>query len=207
MIPNAPGMTDPPNLPEFKSQRATGEDSSKSSGGEADHLTGFRLDELGDDLGSEGFVDVGPDGEVLEELEAVSQNISREAFFEVFSMAFAVPGMVDADFAPVSVQDHEKPQARQASDSLYRLLEIYYPAALAPQSELVTHLFTLGTFLGAKAMLVRSIMMAKAEASRSARQAPKERADSAPQGEVETTIPAGGLDDATASHLPVAMAS
>ena len=129
----------------------------------ADHLTGFRASELDTEGGGADDV-VRVDAETGERIdpetgETALELISQDVFYEVvFKTGFAVPGMLVPDFAPVAVQPNEEDNARAASDATYRLLEIYYPKALMPGSDTLVDLLKVGSFVLAKAMLVRVIL-------------------------------------------------
>lgn len=85
--------------------------------------------------------------------------IDREAFFVVFGSIFNTPQYFQKRFAPLAIQAEEKESARAASDSIYALLEIYYPQALQPGSDTLGYLLTAAPFLMAKAMVVRAIFV------------------------------------------------
>lgn len=96
-----------------------------------------------------------------EELEPAEELIGRDEFFEVFKIAFAAPGMVDADFEPLAIAEREERGARKASDAMYRLLEIYYPAALTPGGETMANLLILAPFLIGKVRIAAAVIRDK----------------------------------------------
>ena len=87
--------------------------------------------------------------------------LDKEAFWVVFKSMFSIPGTLSKDFAPLAIADAEQHQARAASDAVHSLLEIYYPAALMPQSETLGHLMVAGPFFIGKAMIVREMIRAR----------------------------------------------
>lgn len=101
-------------------------------------------------------------GEAETEALPPVEQISRDAFFEVFKMAFSAPGIALPALRPMAVQEGEEPQARAASDAIYRLLEIYFPAALMPGSETLACLMTAAPFVIGKVMVVRAALAAQA---------------------------------------------
>ena len=105
--------------------------------------------------------DLRPAQEETDEFDTASnvvELIPRDGFFRVFQTAFAVPGMIQPKWQPVAIQPHETSAARDASDAVYDLLEIYYPAALKPQSATLECLRRAGPFIAAKIMVIRAIM-------------------------------------------------
>ena len=123
------------------------------------HLSSFVIPENDDE-----FVDpdapkaIGEDGQLVE-TEAVK--LDQAAFYVTLKTLLSVPGMYDKDFLPVAVQSSEEDQARACSDAVYALLEIWYPAALQPNSETLGHLMVAVPFIAGKVMLVRTILITK----------------------------------------------
>lgn len=172
-----------PKPPTFKSSRApeptpeqietpqTDGTSTANSLDEAAHLDGFIMPDV------EAFEDHTPDAPILigEDGEPIEPDpdpvqIDKDAFFEVFCMAFDMPAMMIPGFEPFGVQEGERKKARAASDSFHRLLEIYYPSALTPNSETLALLFAAAPFIVGKVMVVKDLMrlqkMARIEAQR-----------------------------------------
>lgn len=126
------------------------------------HLDALRAPDFDDDQQDEEapYV-VGEDGERADFIPPEPEQMTREAFFDLFCSAFDVPGVFIPDFAPLAVQKDERPRARLASDAVYSLLQIYYPGALTPDSELVQHLLAAAPFFIGKVMVVREILRAR----------------------------------------------
>ncbi len=88
--------------------------------------------------------------------------ITQQQFYDtMFCGLFAAPQMFGADFAPIAIQEHEKPIARPASDAAYALLKIYYPSFLTPGSETMAHLIAMFPFVMLKFMVIREIIKTK----------------------------------------------
>ena len=166
--------------PEFKSSRG------------GDHLLALRAPEL--DAGADDWdavQEADPEtGEFPEDMPPEPEQLSRDAFFEVFRMGFDMPGVFSETFKPLGIQEGEEGPCRAASDAVYRLLEIYYPRALMPAGETVALLAAAAPFFIAKAIAFRQILAdmraAKIEAAKAARRGPEP-----PQGQaVESAPPA-----------------
>ena len=128
-----------------------------------EHLDGFRAPTIEAEGGGEDDpVAVDPEtGDVPSAAEAV-ELIGKGAFYTVFKTAFAAPAMfMGADWQPLAIQPHEDEIARDASDAIYEILEIYYPAALTPQSEGFARIMRAAPFIAAKVMIVRAILQAR----------------------------------------------
>ena len=164
-------MTTTETLPTFTTTRPiTKTESSKANKAtEADGaftVDGSHLDSFVIPENDEAFVD--PDapleideaGEVIEP-QFEPERLDKAAFFITFKTVFQVPAMFDQDFAPLAIQQEENDQGRAASDAAYDLLEIWYPAALEPNSESITHLLVLVPFLAGKVMMLRMILEQK----------------------------------------------
>ncbi|NVK16714.1 MAG: hypothetical protein HWE35_21285 [Rhodobacteraceae bacterium] len=123
------------------------------------HMTSFRAPELETEGG--GADDVVPvdqeTGEPVAEVPEVEQ-ITKEAFFVAFRHGFGLPGIFMPMWKPLAVQPDEVEIARDASDAIYELLEIYFPSALMPQSENFMRITRAAPFLVAKIMIVRMIL-------------------------------------------------
>lgn len=117
------------------------------------------IDDSADDEDAPINVTLEQEAEEAEPLEP--EKLSRDAFFTVFKTAFDMPGHLVPDFKPVAIQPNEEQAGRAASDATYSLLEIYYPNALMPQSEVMAHLLVACPFLIGKAMIVRAILQAR----------------------------------------------
>lgn len=156
-LPTPPNQ--PEQTPEFQTSR-TETTRSAPSPDDGSHLDAIQMPDLDSD-----YVD--PDAPInLDDLDDPRLNpepeqITRDAFWLVFKTAFDLPGQMMRDFKPLGIAPDEEAGARAASDSVYALLEIYYPAALMPQSETLAHLFVAGPFIAGKVMVVRQIMMAR----------------------------------------------
>lgn len=135
------------------------------------HMTSFRAPELETEGGgADDVVRVDEEtGEPVAEVAEVEQ-ITKAAFFVAFRHSFGLPGMFIPMWKPLAVQDDEVEIARDASDAIYELLEIYFPSALMPQSENFMRITRAAPFILAKIMIVRMILeehrRAKIEAAR-----------------------------------------
>ncbi len=87
--------------------------------------------------------------------------MDREAFYIVFSSAFNLPPAFVPDLAPLAIKPEEEAPARAASDGVYALLEIYYPAALMPQGETFAHLMAVIPFAMVKISAMRAVIAAR----------------------------------------------
>ncbi|MEY8798951.1 hypothetical protein AB9K35_01285 [Leisingera sp. XS_AS12] len=126
------------------------------------HMTSFRAPELETEGG--GADDVVPvdqeTGEPVADLAEVPEveQITKAAFFTAFKHSFGLPGLFLPMWKPLAVQDDEVEIARDASDAIYELLEIYFPSALMPQSENFMRVTRAAPFILAKIMVVRMIL-------------------------------------------------
>lgn len=111
-------------------------------------------------------VDLDADGEPLQQENAAVERIDKAAFFVTIKTVLQVPSMMDADFAPIAIQQGETEGARMASDSIFELLEIWYPSALQPNSDTIAHMMIAGPFLIGKLMIARQILGNKARERR-----------------------------------------
>ena len=126
--------------------------------GDTSHLEGFIIPEIEhDDNDQDAPIRLDENGE---EIAPVPIQLDQDAFYVVFCTAFDAPGMLMAKFKPMGIQPDERQTSRAASDAVYRLLEIYYPAALMPQSETLAHLMVAAPFVIGKVMIVREIFRA-----------------------------------------------
>ena len=66
-----------------------------------------------------------------------------------------------ADFEPLAIAERGERGARKASDAMYRLLEIYYPAALTPGGETMANLLILAPFLIGKVRIAAAVIRDK----------------------------------------------
>ncbi len=103
------------------------------------------------------MVQLDDDGEPVADLDSGAQ-IDKDAFYVVFDHAFGLPGQFVPAFKPLAIQTDEKHRARAASDAIYELLEIYFPAALQPGSDTLARLLVCVPFLIGKVMVARAIM-------------------------------------------------
>ena len=93
-----------------------------------------------------------------EQFPIVDMMLNKDQWYEMFKGIFATPAQFDIDFAPLAIQDDEHNIARPASDSVYELLKIYYPAILRPNSPVMMHLMMCAPFIIAKVMVIRMII-------------------------------------------------
>lgn len=155
------------------------------------HLANLQFNDIGDDVADEDApIDLTAETVSDDLPEAGDALLSRDQFFSVFKTAFDMPGLFAPVFKPLGIGADEQDRARAASDATYGLLEIYYPAALIPQSQVVAHLLVAGPFFISKAMIVR-------ECLRAARQppTPPPGARSAPANKAHSDLIIGGQDD------------
>jgi len=99
-----------------------------------------------------------------ESLIASEGLMTRDQFFATFRLAFDVPQVFDADFAPLAIQPAEEPTAKLASDGVYTLL-LRHPwtrKILEPQGEIATAMMQAAPFLFTKIQIVRMILASKA---------------------------------------------
>ena len=140
-----------------KTSKTTAETSGASTDSGA-HLDTFVIPENDEDfVDPDAPQEIGQDGEPIAP-EFAPDRLDKAAFFITFKTIFQVPAMLDTDFAPLAIQREEMDQARAASDAAYDLLEIWYPAALEPNSESIAHLMIVVPFLAGKVMLLRMIL-------------------------------------------------
>lgn len=150
----------------------------------AAHLMEFRAPDLdGSGGGEDDVIALGEDGEPVDQIDTAEavELMSKDAFYVVIRHSFGLPGMFMPDWRPLAIQPSEETIARDASDAIYELLEIYYPGALMPQGDTFARLATAAPFILAKVMVVREILNAK----RRARMAPPQAAPG--QGPAFTT--------------------
>lgn len=126
------------------------------------HMEGFRAPDLETEGGGADDVvrvdeETGEPVDALAEVPEVEQ-ITKEAFFVAFRHSFGLPGMFMPMWKPLAVQPDEVEIARDASDAIYELLEIYFPSALMPQSENFMRITRAAPFILAKIMIVRMIL-------------------------------------------------
>ncbi|MCG7626496.1 hypothetical protein MHM88_01660 [Epibacterium sp. MM17-32] len=144
-------------------------------GSGAEHMQSFRAPDLEAEGGGADDV-VHLDAETGEPLDAMAEveQISKEAFFVAFRHSFGLPGMFSAQWKPLAIQPDETEIARDASDAIYELLEIYFPSALSPQSEMFARLSRAAPFILAKVMIVRMILEERRRAAVAAKQQRRE---------------------------------
>lgn len=173
-----------PEMPE------NGPESLTPSGSDgAAHLELIRAPALDDEAshGPDHVLEVDEDGNLP---APPPEHIDKSAFYEVFKIAFSTPGMIFREFRPLAIQDEEREQARAASDAIHSLLEIYYPSALAPNSETLAHVMAAGPFLIGKALVVREIMRGSRARPVNAQNQPE-----APAPEAEQAPPSSSIGD------------
>lgn len=125
------------------------------------HLDGFVIPENDEEFfDPDAPLEIDEDGEPIAQ-QYTPERLDKAAFYITFKTLFQVPAMLDQDFAPLAIQTGEDDQARAASDAGYDLLEIWYPAALEPNSESIAHLMVIGPFLVGKLMIARMILAEK----------------------------------------------
>ena len=113
------------------------------------------------DIDPDAPQEVDADGQIIPSEEYEPDALDKDAFFMVFQTAFDMPAMFVEELAPLAIQENEQRPARAASDAVYSLLEIYYPAALVPNSPVLAHIMAAFPFFFAKAMIVRELIRAK----------------------------------------------
>jgi len=138
------------------------EDQSPAVDPDAAHLDTFRAPDIGEGEGLEDDVQRPDDEGIFEdEREPALEVMDKDAFWIVFSTAFAAPGIFIPDMKPVAIQPEEVEPARAASDAAHALLSIYYPKALTPMGETMAHVMILGPLMIAKVMIVRAVLDAR----------------------------------------------
>lgn len=177
-----------------------------------EHMMEFRAPEIeAEGGGVDDVVSVDPEtGEIPAEVAPV-ELIGKAAFYTVFKTSFGIPGMFSPSWKPLAIQPDEVEIARDASDAIYELLEIYYPAALMPQSETFGRIARAFPFVMAKVMIVRAILhehrLAKMEAvneRRGDRRAPEFRSSRAPEAANDNNPPSSGTFDWMGAEQAVA---
>lgn len=138
----------------------------------------------------------GTDAEHADAAEAAL--IDQGTFYGVvFSTVFAVPGYVRPQFKPLAIQPEEQESARAASDAVYELLRVYFPAALRPGSDTLGHVMAAAPFLMMKAQIARAIIAEmRAERMRPANRdaAPRDQAGDQ-EAQQETAPTSSAADD------------
>jgi len=147
---------------EFNLEATSGQEngvSVDSGASESGHMTNFRAPELETEGGGADDV-VMVDEETGQPVDLVAEveQISKAAFFVAFRHSFGLPGMFLPHWKPLAIQPAEVEIAQDASDAIYELLEIYWPAALSPQSETFGRIARAAPFILAKVMIVRMIL-------------------------------------------------
>lgn len=130
----------------------------------AEHMHTFRAPPIeGIGGGADDVVQVDEAGQPLEPVDGqeVVEMMTKDAFFVVLRHSFGLPGMFMPDFRPLAIQPEEEPIARDASDAIYELLEIYYPGALMPQGDTFARIARAAPFIFAKVLVVREILRAR----------------------------------------------
>lgn len=159
---------------------------------DASHLDTFVASDLEADSGAKDDVThLDDQGEPVQpdSVEEVVEQISKEAFFVVFSHAFGLPGMIMPDWKPLAIQPDEERIAREACNAIYEILEIYYPAALMPQGDMFARLATAAPFVLAKVLVVREILTSRRRAKLEAKKGTfqtQRTAEPGPEGEAPT---------------------
>lgn len=176
----------------FKTSRSQPESESQSEA-EASSLIGDGSNSIASlvvpdlemgDIDPDAPQEVDENGEVIPSEEYEPDALDKDAFYLVFQTAFDMPSMFVKELKPLAIQEDEQRPARAASDAVYSLLEIYYPAALVPNSPVLAHLMAAFPFFFAKAMIVRELIRAKRA---------KPINEVAPQPEPETRRPASDI--------------
>ena len=149
----------------------------------AAHLDGATIAEIEGDS-AEGVIQIeGAEPDAPE--DHGPEPLDKEAFYQVFKMAFALPASFKTEFAPLAVQPQEEQSARTASDALYELLEIYFPSALTPDSPIIGRLALMLPFVLAKVAIAREIFAARKEAARMAFETSRKQPQGADDGGAE----------------------
>ncbi len=128
---------------------------------EAEHdLDSFRAGDLDPAGGDEGAIlEASEDGSFgAAEDDVVPASLDRDAFWETWKIAWSLPASIDPALSPLSVQPESEGRERAASDAIHRLLEIWYPAALQPQSETIGLALVAAPVLIGKAMIIREVL-------------------------------------------------
>ena len=148
------------NLPTFKSNRSDPKPLETSSAiDDGSHLDEIRMPDLENQTSDpDAPFEVGDDGVPID--APPPEMVDKDAFWVVFQTAFNLPGQLMRDLKPLAIQDVETQGARAASDATHSLLEIYYPAALMPQSETLAHILVAAPFFIGKVLVVREILRA-----------------------------------------------
>lgn len=142
---------------------ATDGPSTIDAGADGSHLDAFVMPDL-DDEGPDpdGPIPLGEDGQPIDAVDNDPQLISKDVFFSLlFRLPFDLPGKMDKRLKPLAITPDEEEGARAASDSVYELIKIYYPAILDPDNEIFMHFFVAGSFIVGKIGVLVSIVRAE----------------------------------------------
>jgi hypothetical protein len=155
------------------------------------HLDGFRAADL-DLIASvqDAVREVDEDGNEIDEGDdepAEPDEMTKEAFYGMIEMGFAVPAMIEPVFAPVAIQDEEAAQARLATDAGFDLIKMKYPHLLKERGfDTMGKIALVGMFLMAKVkvttMCFNELKRRDMEARRAAQQ-PQQQPQQAHSGE------------------------
>ena len=164
-----------------------------ASSTETSHLD--RIEFADPEISGSGVSDM-PEGEG-DELDAGPALLSKDDFFAAFQAMFQFPNLLPVPPLPLQslpIKDHERPQARAASDAIYdiALESPYLRWLIEPQSVWMQRALVISAFAGGKAMAIHGEIKSrqpapqpqpKAQPAKSAnanRQAPKAERDPQP---------------------------
>lgn len=160
--------TDHQNQPQSQSQQTTTADQSQTvnqislEADDGSHLADVIVPEIDDDIQDvDAPVSLEDYKQAIDDAEtevATDGQISTDQFWIVFKSGFEIPAMLLPNMDALAIQESEKKNAKSASDATYRLLEIYYPSALQPQSEVVANILVALPFFVGKAMVVKAAL-------------------------------------------------
>lgn len=130
----------------------TGDEMDAAPQSEADRiansvLTSLSVEVEGSPVNSGADAEAGQIGPEIVDKDIFYTTLFRPTF-TAMSLATRIP--------EAKISQDEEPAAREASDDLYDLLEVWYPAALNPQTGTFKKLCTVGGFLFYKLQVIRA---------------------------------------------------
>lgn len=150
-------MSDPTDTPTIDAANENAAPS-KTLPDPAAHLDTFRAAELEDTAPADDVLAVDENGDPVA-VQIDPEQVTKDGFYLVFEKAFWFPGAFMPPLAPLAIQPgHETTVAREASDAIYEILEIYWPGALMPQSDMLARLAAIVPFAMIKYMTVRTLL-------------------------------------------------
>lgn len=87
-------------------------------------------------------------------------DVGRENFYLMLNSAFALPGQIIPDLKPLAIQPDEEKIARDASDGIYNIVQIWCPAVLVVNNPTIANLFAAAPFIVGKVAIMMEIMSA-----------------------------------------------